>query len=706
MPGFDFTRMFNPRGIAIVGANTDLTRPGRQTVLALERHGYKGGVYPVNPKYEEIGGKKCFPSLADIDGPCDVAVVAIPAAQVPGVIAQCGNQGISFAVVLGGGFREAGPEGVMLERKMLDAAHSGGVRIVGPNCLGFKNVHDHVFAGFGSITRPPDLEPGPVSAVIQSGGFGNSVVMQAGYAGIGFRYLVASGGESDIKAPEMIDAFIDDPQTRIIFAYLEGVEDGRAFMSAARRALVAGKPLVVMKAGNTRQGLRAAASHTAFMTVPYDVYRAAFKQCGVIEAKDIQDTVDILQCLVGGRLARGRNVAVMSCSGGSLVNFSDAADDNSLTLAPLTETTRSILKENLPSIASVLNPVDCTAGFDKEANAPLYKKCIEALLADPGVDQLGPFMATAAGVGFSSFMRALISAPNPLGKPIFVFSAMPPSMTAEGREILKAARIPVFGTPRRLATSMALLADYAHAREQCAHLTADCETTGRALPVIPPGAQTLDEHASKRILGEFGIAVTRDELLLPDPQAFRLPPGFEFPVAAKIVSRDIAHKTDIGAVKLNIRNDADLALAAKEVLGNARKAIPTAAISGVLVSEMVNDGLETIIGVVNDPIFGPVVAFGLGGILAETLRDTTHRIAPFGIDVAREMIGELRASHIFSGVRGQAQRDVDALARMLVTISEFAWLMRDRLIEMDINPVLVRPAGLGAVAADALIALR
>lgn len=705
MPGFDFTRMFNPRGIAIVGANTDPTRPGRQTVHALERHGYQGGVYPVNPNYARIGGKKCLPSLVDIDGPCDVAVIAVPAAQVPGVIGQCGKQGIPFAVVLGGGFREAGPDGERLERKMMEAARSGGVRIVGPNCLGFKNVHDNVFASFGSITRPPDLEPGPVSAVIQSGGFGSSVIMQAAAAGVGFRYVVASGGESDITVTELIDAFVDDPQTRIILVYLEGLDDGRAFMSAAHRALDAGKPLVVMKAGNTRQGVRAAASHTAFMTGSYDVYRAAFKQCGAIEVRDILDAVDMLQTFAGGRLPRGRNVAVMGCSGGSLVNFCDAADDYSLTVAPLTETTRSILKKHLPSVASVVNPVDCTAGFDKEANAPLFKECVEALLADPGVDQLGPFMATAAGANFSSFMRALVSADNPLEKPMFVFSAQPTALAEEGRAILKAARIPVFSTPRRLAAAMARLADYSAVRRQSPSLTADSEVMKRPLPSIPLAATTLDEHRAKQLLQEFGIAVTRDALL-PVDSDFKLPAGFQFPVAVKIASPDIAHKTDIGAVKLNIRDDAELAIAGRDVLRNARNALPTAAVSGVLVSEMITDGLETIVGVINDPVFGPVVVFGLGGILAETLRDTTHRIAPFGIDVAREMVGELRASSILSGVRGQAPRDVDALARMLVGVSEFAWLTRARLVEMDLNPVLVRPRGLGVVAADALIVLR
>ena len=321
----DFTYMFNPRGIAVIGANPDASRPGRQTLLALERHGYQGRVYPVNPKYSQIGPYPCFASIADIDGPADVAVIVLQARHVPDVITQCSQKGIRFAVVVGGGFREIGREGAELERQMLEAARAGNVRIIGPNCLGYKNIHDHVFASFGSIARPPDLKPGPVSVLIQSGGYGNSMVIQCNTAGIGFRFLVASGGESDIKATEIIDAFVDDPGTQVILAYLEGLNDGRAFMASAKRALAAGKPLVVVKAGNTRQGQRMAASHTAFLTASYDVYRAAFKQCGVIEARDIGDASDILQVLVNGKLARGKSVAVMSGSGGSLVSFADAA---------------------------------------------------------------------------------------------------------------------------------------------------------------------------------------------------------------------------------------------------------------------------------------------------------------------------------------------------------------------------------------------
>jgi acyl-CoA synthetase (NDP forming) len=705
MPNTDFTRLFNPRGIAIIGASTEVSRPGGQTVHVLGERGYQGGIYPVNPKYQEIKGRPCYPTVGDVPGDCDLAVIALPAAQVPDAITQCGRRGLKFCVVLGGGFREAGPAGVEREQRMLAAAREAGVRLTGPNCLGLANIHDNVFAGFGSITRPPWKKPGSVSALIQSGGYGNSLLVQAADAGVGFRYIVATGSESDIAAPELIRAFVDDDKTRMIFAYLEGLADGRAFMEAARYALAAGKPLIVLKAGNSAQGRSAAASHTANLTADFDIYRAAFRQCGVIQAKEAMDAVDIMNCLGAGRVARGRKVAVTAGSGGSVVNFADACDEFGLTLAPVGEKTVALMKEILPPIAVPQNPVDYTTGFVTEPNAPKYKALLRALLADDNIDQLAVFHLTGTGPAFASTARHVVDAVGDSTKPVIVYSAMPPSLTTEARQLFAEAKVPFLQSPRRIALSMSTMADYQVALGRRERLVAGHSVAPRALPELPSGSLALDEHESKKLLEGFGVAVTRDVLLPLDARAV-LPQGMRYPVAVKIVSRDIAHKTDIGAVRLNITDDAQLAAAVAEVTANARKAAPQAKLAGVLVSEMVGDGLETIIGVVNDAVFGPVVAFGLGGVLAETLRDMTYRIAPFGLEDAREMVGELRASAVFSGLRGRAPRDVDALAKTLVAVSECAWLMRERLAEMDINPVLVRAAGEGVAAADALVVLR
>jgi acyl-CoA synthetase (NDP forming) len=699
----NFSRLFNPRGVAIVGATDDTNRAGGQALDALAHHGYAGGILPVNPKYDTIGTHRCYRSVIAIDQPCDVAVVAVPAQHVPGVIEECGTRGIPYAVVLGGGFREAGAEGVANEKRLLEAVRKSGVRIIGPNCLGVVNIHQQVYAGFGSITKPPQLKPGPVSAVIQSGGFGNSLVVQAAVAGVCFRYVVASGNETDIQAPELINAYVDDPETKVIMAYLEGVADGRALMAAARRALAAGKPVIVLKSGNTQQGLRAAASHTANLTSSYDVFSAALRQCGVIEVRDIHEAADYAQCFAAGRAAHGRNVVVMGGSGGSAVAFSDAADEVGLKLIPLSAKTMEVLRANLPSVASLENPVDYAAGFTNDANAPRFLRAIDAILADPDVHQLGVLLATSTGRAMYNGVAGIAEALAKTDKPVMTFCSIPYDAAPEGFDVIAAEKIPMLPSPRRVAYAMATLANFTETLAQRERLSSPPQVRSRSLPSLPAGAVTLDEHESKNVLRAFDIPVTQDQLLAPGAA---VPAGVKFPVAVKVASRDIAHKSDIGGVRLNVQDAAQLQQAMAEVLSNAKRAAPQANVAGVLVSEMITDGLECIVGVVNDPCFGPVVAFGLGGILAEVIRDVTYRVAPFDRIEAHAMVRSIRGARLFDGVRGQPARDTEALADLLVAVSEMAWQLRDRVAEMDINPVLVRPVGKGVVAADALIVLK
>ena len=699
----NFSKLLNPRGVAIVGATDDTDRAGGQALHAIAQHGYSGGIFPVNPRHDTLGIHRCYRNITEIDQPCDVAVVAVPAQHVPGVIEQCGQRGIPFAVVLGGGFREAGPEGIANEERMLAAARKGGVRLIGPNCLGLVNIHQRVYAGFGSITKPPDLKQGPVSAVIQSGGFGNSLVVQTAAAGVGFRYVVASGNESDIKAPELINAFVDDPETKVILAYLEGVADGRGLMAAARRALAAGKPVIILKAGNTQQGLRAAASHTANLTSSYDVFSAALKQCGVIEVHDTHEAADYAQCFAAGRRARGRNVVVMGGSGGSAVAFSDAADEVGLKLISLSAKTMTVLRENLPSVASLENPVDYAAGFINDKNAPRFQRAFDAILEDPEVHQVGLLLATSSGRTMYNGAAGAAEAMRKSDKPVMLFCSIPYSAAPEGFDVIATEKIPMQPSPRRVAYAMGTLADYSDTLNQRERICNPPAVKPRALPPLPQGVATLNEHESKDVLRAFGIPVTQDILIAPGAVA---PAKVKFPVAVKIASRDIAHKSDIGGVRLHVQDQAQLATAIAEVLAKAKRAVPQANIAGVLVSEMIGDGLETIVGIVNDPCFGPVVAFGLGGIFAETLRDVTYRVAPFDKIEAHAMVREIRGAKLFDGVRGQPARDVDALAGLLVAVSEMAWLLRERVAEMDINPLLVRPAGKGVVAADALVVLK
>jgi len=699
------SRLFDPRGIAIVGASADPTRTGGQTVRALVEYGYAGAILPVNPKHPEIAGLRSYPSVRAIDLPCDVAVVALPAARVPRVIEECGEHGIGYAVVLGGGFREMGAEGAAIEADMLARARRHGVRIVGPNCLGLVNVHARVFAAFGSIARAPELPRGPVSAVIQSGGLGNSLVIRCALAGAGFRYVVSSGNEADVDAVELIDACIDDPETRIVVSYLEGVNDGRAFMRTLRRAAAAAKPVLVLKGGNTEAGKNAAASHTANLTGRYDVFRAALRQCGAIEVKDFDEAADYVQCLLSGRLPAGRRVAAMGASGGSAAVFSDAAVEHGLSLPALAPATLDVLRKSLPPIATLRNPVDYTSGYPRPDTRDEFQAAFDAVLADPEIDQLALLFATPNRRQLMIASELLAAATTRSDKPIVVFSVIPPEITPEGAATLRSHHIPVLTSPRRIARAMAMMADLADARARLSKEATPRAFAGLDLPAPGPRPVSLDEHEAKRLLAAAGVPVTRDRLLQADASVAGVE-GVRFPVAVKIVSRDIAHKTDIGAVRLGVADAAALRAAAIEVVARARSAHPGAGLSGVLVSEMVTDALEVIVGVVNDAAFGPVVALGMGGVLAETLSDMTFRVAPIDAEDAHAMVRELRGARLFDGVRGSAARDVPALVDTIVRISELAWQLRDRLIELDVNPLMVCARGEGVAAADALAVLR
>jgi acetyltransferase len=487
----------------------------------------------------------------------------------------------------------------------------------------------------------------------------------------------------------------------VIFAYVEGVRDGRALMASLRRALAAGKPVVMWKGGKTAQGARAAQSHTGNLTSTYDVYRTAMRQCGALEVSESEQAVDFLRAFTAGRMPRGRKVAIVTNTGGSAVVFSDAADLARLELAPLGSETRKRLAAALPPLASTANPVDTMAGYPRPEHAEGYCAAFEAILGDPHVDQLCVLFGTIVAGTFELSARVLAEATRGTDKPVFAFTAIPEQISSQGWDVLREARIPLFSTPSRAAYAMGLLADFAETRLRGS--TDEISALPR-LPALPPGAITLDEHESKAIIAAAGIPVTRDVLLPLKPAASHLS-GVPFPVALKLVSRDVAHKSDIGAVRLNVAREALLEVAG-DIVARAREAAPKAELSGLLACEMVTDGVETIVGVINDESFGPMVVFGLGGVFAEALQDVVFRIAPFGFDEAKTMISELRGHAMFQGARGRPPADVEALAHTLVSVSALAWALRDRLAELDINPLLVRPRGLGVVAADALVVLR
>jgi acetate---CoA ligase (ADP-forming) len=689
------SHLFEPRGVAIVGASADLTRIGGQPVRALNRFGFRGGVYPVNPKYPEIDGLRCYASVADIEQPCDLALIAVPAEASIEAVRACGAAGIKFCIVLSAGFGETGAAGAALEDRLRKAAAETGIRLIGPNCQGLLNLTTRLYAGFGSPFMEPDLLAGSVSLVTQSGGFGFGVLMSCTARGIGFRIGLSTGNEADITTPEVIEALIDDPGTRIICAYLESVADGRRLQAAARRAVEAGKPLLVWKTGNSAEGARAAASHTGSMTGRYDIYRAAFRQSGIIEIFDLDDLADACRAFLGGLLPAGPRVASVGISGGAGILFADRVSARRLTLAKLGEETNKQLRAAIPSFGSISNPVDVTASVFNDDK--LLINVISSILGDANVDQIAVLMASMPGDAALRTARAIRSAIDRHRKPVMLAWSARRNRAEAAFALFEEGHVPIYESPVRAAEAAAWLAEFSASRSAAAPLA----PPKVARVHLPARAGTLDEAQSKALLKEIGVPVAR-EIVLPRDNGKLAALDLSFPVAVKVLSRDIAHKSEVGGVRLGVTSAAGVAEAIAAIRASVKNHRPDATIDGFIVAEMITDGLETIVGVVRDASFGPVVAFGLGGAMTEVLKDLSYRVAPFGTDQARAMIGELRAAPLFGEFRGRPALDIDALADAIARVSVLA-VQEDQIAELDINPLFVRPRGKGVAAADALI---
>ncbi|HVB49515.1 MAG TPA: acetate--CoA ligase family protein [Burkholderiales bacterium] len=698
----DFGRLLRPRGIAVIGASAEAARIGGQPMRALTEFGYAGRIYPVNPRYEEIRGLRCYPDAASVPQPCDVALVAVSAKLVAQALRDCGRAGIPFAIVLSAGFKEVGEKGRALQDELEAAIRESGVRVVGPNCQGLMSPEHSVYCGFGAPFQYAHAQRGKVALVTQSGGFGYAVVSLAEASGIGFSYVVSTGNETDVDAVSLLDYLLDQDDVETLALYLEGVRDGRALRRLGRRALEKGKPVLVWKVGNSQLGRRAAASHTANLTAPYELYKEVFREGGFIEVRDVDDLVDAVRAFRAGRLPAGDGIGVVSVSGGAGVLLADRCEEYGLRLPALGEDTQHRLAQLLPEFACAANPADVTAQVFNDF--AIFGRVCEAVLADAAVAQLVVVSASMQGAEAERLALELSALAERSPKPILMVSSAARERAARAFEVLDAARIPCFPTPGRAALGACALWQFASKlAKDPARPDGPRDVASKVLS-FPADRKTLSEHRSKQVLEAYGIPVTR-EVLLDWAELDRLQSApLAFPLVAKLESSDLPHKTEAGAVRVGLKDLAELKRAVAHMRAAAARYRPEARIEGVLLQEMVG-GVETIAGGMIDPFFGPVVVFGLGGVFAEVLRDVSLRFAPFGRETAREMIGEIRAARILRGYRGQKEADVDALADALSRLSHLLADHGDAIVEVDINPLFVRPRGEGVVAADALIVL-
>jgi acyl-CoA synthetase (NDP forming) len=685
----------------VIGASTDPARIGGQPIRLLTEYGFQGKVYPVNPKYTEIRGLTCYPDVGAVPRPCDVALIAVSGHLVPGAIEQCGRAGIPYAVILSAGFGEAGESGQALNEKLLAAIKASGVRVVGPNCLGVMNLDAHFRLGFGGTLQLKTLQAGPIAMVTQSGGFGFGVVAIACYHGLGFNHVISTGNETDLTALDWMEHLIERPDVEILTAFLEGTTEGRRLRRLGARALELGKPVLIWKVGNSDVGSRAATSHTARLTADYELFRTAFREGGFIEVHDIDDLIDFCKAFRGKKLPRGNRVGVMTLSGGAGVLLADRCVARGLTLPKLADATRERLRGIVVAYASIENPVDTTANGYND-NFASYTNALREVLADPNIDQI--VARAPRGSVAQAWAEGLVDMLKGVDKPLILNWPTAPDDNGATMRWLEEHGVPCILAPGRAVDALAALHEFAQKRRAFEAVRA----RGLQRAIAPrqldlPAAGTLGEHASKSLLKAYGIAVTEERLLAPAAIEALTTPPLPFPLAVKIESADIPHKTEAGVIRLDIDSLDALKQAAREVLAAAKQYKPDARIAGILIQQMAA-GEEVILGAVNDPHFGPVIAVGLGGVLTEIMHDVTHRYAPFDAATAMAMIHEIRGVRLLQGYRGKPPCDIAALADALSRLSLLAADHADRIAEIDINPLFVHASGV--IAADALVVLK
>jgi acyl-CoA synthetase (NDP forming) len=700
----DLERFFGPRSIAIVGASQDLVTISGQPLKHLQSHHYRGKLYPVNPKYQEILGVKCYASLDALPETPDLVLVLINAARVADTLRQCGKKAVPYVIIYSSGYSEVGGAGVNMQQELAAIADEYNIGVIGPNCQGMINVADSVFAGFGSVFGF-DYDPGGVSMVSQSGGFGFSVMnLAAKDGGLNFRQMVTTGNEIGVSSLDFMDYFIDDPQTSIIVGYIEGLKDAYRLVDVGNRALQKKKPILAWKVGNTEQGQKAAASHTANLGGAMALYQAAFRQSGIIQVDDIQDVIDYGRAFQCGKLPAGNRVAIITISGGAGILMTDECVARGMQLPQLAPATIEKLRQIVPAFGSLLNPVDVTAAIFSDMS--MIGRTLNAILDDPHVDSIAMINASLPGETAARIAAEIAAVAKQTDKPIFLAWSARDEVAREAYATLDALNIPHYKSPVRCGRALAVLSSYAQALRRHA-----AQRSEQALAIASADARRMlagkkddvSEYAAKQVLAHYGIGITREELATGRGQAVSIAKRIGYPVALKVQSPDISHKTEAGAVRLGLTSDAEVGAAYDEILRNAKAYKAAARVEGVLVQEMVAGGIEAILGVTNDKLFGPAVMFGLGGIFAEVLKDVAFRIAPVTKSVALEMIAEIKGYAVLTGARGAAHADIDALADAIVRLSALALDLKDHVAELDINPLFVFARGKGVKAGDALI---
>lgn len=693
--------LMKPKSIAVIGASATPGKIGYTVVKNLLDSKFEGGIYPINPNADEILGLKAYPSVKDVPGPVEAAIITIPAKYVLDVIDDLGQKGVKGLAVITSGFSEVGQK--ELELELVRRSNSYGMRVLGPNIVGVLSNSGKMNGSFA-----PTLPlPGKASLVSQSGALLIAIDMATFTRNIGFDKLISNGNMADVDFADMIDWLDQDPDTQCISLYIEGFKDGRRFLESARKA---SKPIIALKAGVSAHGAAAAASHTGSLAGAVKVYGAAFQQAGVVQAADLNELFNRTLALSLQPPMQGDNLLVLTNGGGVGVLATDAAEKSGVPLKFAPPDVQAELKKHMPEFGSAKNPVDMTGMAGNE----WYYKTVKFSYAHPWVDGLVVLYCETAMTNPLEIAQSIKRAIDESGiknKPISV-SFVGGQRSDDAMRWLVENGIPAYGAPDVAVNALGALRDYARMKELIKDSPDICQDYDRetALKVIEharkDGRDSLTEIEAKQVFEAYGIPVTPTALAKSEQEAVDLARKIGYPVVMKIVSPDILHKSDAGGVKVNIKDEAGVREAYNTILKNAKNYKAEAVIHGVAVQEMAPWGTEVILGSVNDPTFGPTMMFGLGGIFVEVLKDVTFRVAPVASSQALRMLGEIRGAPILTGVRGELPRDREALAEVICKYSSMIIDLADEISESDANPVLVYEEGKGLKVVDARIILK
>jgi acetate---CoA ligase (ADP-forming) len=691
--------LFRPRTIAVIGASRRADSIGHEIVHNLVTDGFSGAVFPVNSKASSVCSIRAYPSVADLPDALDVAVIAVPKERVIDIAEECGTVGTKGLIVISAGFREVGPGGAALEQELVAVVRRHGMRMVGPNCMGIVNADPAVSMNATFVNAMPPF--GHAGFVSQSGALGMSVLDYAREYGIGISQFISVGNKPDVSGNDVLMQWEHDPTVDVILMYVENFGNPTRFLEIAGR-ITKTKPIIAVKSGRSKAGARAASSHTGALAANDSAVDALLTQAGVLRASTIEELFDMALAFEVRSPPRSRRTAVLTNAGGPGILAADAMEACGLDLAELSPATVDTLRPLFPAEASIRNPLDMIASATPDG----YRAALTALLADPRIDAVVPIFVPPFGVRQEDVAEAIVGAARTSDKPVLAV-LMGRAGLPHGRAELKRAHIPTYIFPESAARALLTLNRHVEwaGRPPAARARPDDIDRDAARAVldraVADGRTQLSQTESLAVLRAYGIPTVRGTLAASADEAIHAADVIGYPVALKIVSPDVVHKTEVGGVRVGLGSARDVRAAYDEMRERVARAMPRARVDGVLVQEVATGGCETIVGMTRDS-FGPLVMFGLGGVLVEALHDVVFRIAPLGDADARAMMSSIRGATLLDGARGAPPIDRDAVASVIQRISELA-IDFPGITELDVNPLLARPNGV--VALDARVSI-